>query len=185
MLKVKVDKFCSLSTSPSWQAWLFHLDAAVYRKFMRRLQESRGCNQNKDLMVELLKEFERMPGAVDKLFEFLSKHYPHMIVKEQQSQPPKIVDKAEPVAVPKLGQGGTIFPYYNPQILTYPRRQVFEGGDLDRRVREFLLDKLKSDFVIVDGKAYVEYLDRSDAQLVNKIPQKNWQIAAWRLKTGF
>lgn len=181
-MKVKVDKFCSLSTSPSWQAWLFHLDAAIYRKFMRRLQESRGCNQNKDLMVELLKEFEQIPGAVEKLFEFLSKHYPHMILKEDQ--PTKAPAKSQPAPAPKPNLGGAVFPYFNPQILTYPRRQIFEGDDLERRAKEFLLDKLKSDFVIVDGKAYVEYLERADAQLESKIPQKNWQIAAWRLKAG-
>lgn len=140
---------------------------------MGRLQESRGCNQNKDLMVELLKELERMPGAVEKLFEFLNKHYPYMIVKE--GQPPSKVSSS---------QSDLVFSYYNPQILTYPRRRIFEGVDLERQVKEFLLDKLKSDFVIVNGKAYVEYLEQSDAQLVNEVPQNNWQIAAWRLRTS-
>ncbi len=180
-MKVKVDKFCSLSTSPSWQAWLFHLDAAIYRKFMRKLQESRGCNQNKDLMVELLKEFEQVPGAVDKLFDFLQKHYPYMIVKDQADAKPK----AAPVSIKSASKvGGEIFPYYNPQIMTFPRRQIFEGDDLERRVKEFLLDKIKSDFVIVDGKAYIEYLERADSRLEKKIPQKNWLIALWRLKLG-
>lgn len=173
-VKVKVDKFCSLSTSPSWQAWLFHFDVPLYRKFMRQLQESRGCNQNKDIMVELLKELEKIPEGVEKLFEFLQKHYPHMIVKETAAQPEKKAAPAKPV--------GPVFSHFNPNVLTYPRRQILEGEDLRQRVQEFMLDKIKGDFVIVDGKAYVEFLERADAPLVDKIPAKNWQIAAWRLR---
>lgn len=174
MPKVKVDKFCGLSTSPSWQAWLFHLDGSLYRRFMKRLQESRGCNQNRDIMVELLKEMETIPGAVDKLFDFLGKHYPTMILKDQQgsSEPPR------PTKQPP------VFPYYNPSIVTYPRRLVLEGDDLKRQVQEFLLDKIKSDYVIVDGKAYVEYLERGDAAIADRVPAKNWLIAIWRLRSG-
>lgn len=171
-MQVRVDKFCSLSTSPSWQAWLFHLDMPIYRRFMRRLQESRGCNQNKDIMVELLKELEKVPDAVEKLFEFLTKHYPHMIVKDAQS-----------AAASKKKVSSAVFQYYNPNIRTYPRRQIFEGKDLEKQVREFLLDKIKSDYVIVDGRAYVEYLEQEDAKIAAKVPVSNWQIAAWRLKS--
>lgn len=173
MPKVKVDKFCGLSTSPSWQAWLIHTDISLYRKFRLRLQESRGCNQNRDIMVELLKELEQIPGATEKLFEFLKKHYPYMIVDES------VAPSASPIPVT---DAGPIFPHFNASILTYPRRQVFEGPNLQKRLQEFLLDKIKSDSVIVDGKAYVEYLERGDAALVDKVPQKNWQIAAWRLR---
>lgn len=174
-MKVKVDKFCSLSTSPSWQAWLFHFDVPMYRRFMRQLQESRGCNQNRDIMVELLKEMEKIPGGVEKLFEFLEKHYPHMIVREQKAE-------AKKAPAPVKSPVGPVFQHFNPNVLTYPRRQVLEGEDLRQRVQEFMLDKIKGDFVIVDGKAYVEFLERGDAPLADKIPAKNWQIAAWRLR---
>ncbi len=173
-MKIKVDKFCSLSTSPSWQAWLFHFDVAIYRRFMRQLQESRGCNQNRDIMVELLKEVEKVPEGVEKLFGFLEKHYPHMIVREASAQRPEPKKQTQPV--------GPVFQQFNPNILTYPRRQILDGDDLKQRVQEFMLDKIKGDFVIVDGKAYVEFLERVDVPLAEKIPAKNWQIAAWRLR---
>ncbi len=68
-------------------------------------------------------------------------------------------------------------------IVTYPRRQVFDGDNLERRTKEFLVDKLKSDYVIVDGKSYIEYLERRDITLSDQIPAKNWMIAAWRLRS--
>lgn len=170
-MRVIASKFCSLSTSPSWQAWLFHFDQSLYRRFMQRLQGSRGCNQNHDIMVEFLKELEKMPGGAEKLFEFLEKHYPHMIVRDSSAQ--------KPWSEPKRSVD-PVFPQFNPNVLTYPRRQILDGEDLVRRIQEFMLDKIKGDFVIVDGKAYIEFLERVDASLVDKIPLRNWLIASWR-----
>lgn len=175
-MKIKVDKFCSLATSPSWQAWLYHFEAPLFRKFRAQLQESRGCTQNKDLMVDLLREIEQRPGGTEKVAEFLNKHYPHMLLKEDGDDQPQ----AEAVH-----KGGPVFPYYNPDLLTFPRRVILEGGDdraLTRRAREFLVDKLKGDFVVLEGRVYIEFLTQKDAALVDQIPASNWQIAAWRLK---
>lgn len=168
-MKIRADRFCSLSTSPSWQAWLFHFDVTIYRRFIRRLQESRGCNQNREIMVELLKEIEAVDGGLDKLMEFLGKHYPHMIVGD-----------AKPATV---APANNVFPDFNPDILTYPHRRVFENQnrrELEKEVKGFLVGKAKSDFVISDGRAYVEYLEQSEADL--PVPLKSWLIAAWRSK---
>lgn len=175
-IKIKVDKFCSLSTSPSWQAWLYHFDAGLYRRFRTQLQESKGCNQNREIMTDLLKEVEQREGGTEKVFDFLTKHYPHMLVKDGQVQPP---------ADPKVA-GGPVFGYFNPDLLTYPRRVILEGGDereLTRRAKEFLVDKLKGDFVVVGGRAYVEFLSRVDVAVVEQVPAKNWMIAEWRLRS--
>lgn len=169
-IKIKVNKFCSLSTSPSWQAWLFHFSAELYRKFMGQIQQSRGCNQNRDIMIELLKEIDRI-GGTDKLLVFLHAHYPHMLV-----------DSESPSA--KIGIDDQIFPYFNPALMTYPRRRIIEGADLKQRVQEFLLDKLQSDYVIVGDRAYIEYLDRKDAEIAKMVPIKSWKISVWRLKSN-
>jgi len=170
-MKVKVDKFCSLATSPSWQAWLFHFDANLYKTFIKGLQASRGCGQNSDLMIKVLEEIGKLNGN-DKLLNFLQQHYPHALVDSQ----PKVEMKT--VAVDE------IFEHYNPNLLTYPRRIIFTGSsrELKTKVQSFLLDKIKSDFIIVDGKAYVEYLTNEDSQLKDSIPMKNWKIAAWKLR---
>lgn len=172
-MKVKVDQFCSLATSPSWQAWLFKFEQSIYRKFVKKLQESRGCNQNRDLMTETLLEVEKS-GGNDNLVAFLKENYPHMLM----------ADNGEPVKSVTPKDGDDIFEHYNPAILTYPRRMVLTGDNLQKRVRSFVLDKLKHDSVIVGDKAYIEYLDKSDKAFAEQIPPKNWRIAAWRLRSS-
>jgi hypothetical protein len=172
-VRVRVDKFCSLSTSPSWQAWLFHFDQGVYRKFIKKLQASRGCDQNKELMIDLLKEIETIPQGNDKLLDFLTKHYPYMLVDDEGRRLPR---------QQALAGLDDIFEHYNPDILTYPRRFIITGAahELNRKVKEFLLDKIQSDYVIVGDRAYIEYLKKEDASVKEQIPMRNWRIAAWR-----
>ncbi len=168
-MKIVASKFCSLSTSPSWQAWLFNYDAKLYKIFITKLRAARGCNQNSDVMIETLKEIDSAGGTA-KLLEFLRSHYPHMLVIDDRSK--------------QTHSDVNIFPYYNPNILTYPRRQIFSGDDVEFQVKEFLINKISSDYVIINGKAYVEYLESSDIHVKDKVPLNNWLIAQWRTNNG-
>lgn len=165
-MNVKVEQFCSLATSPSFQSWLFHHNGDIYRRFINRLRESRGCGENRELMKDLLVEIQDNGGG-DAIAEFLMKHYPHMIEGGVKTQ---------------AGDYDEVFTHYNPSILTYPRRIIFTGPkrELSKKVREFELDKLKSDHIIVGDRAYIEYLEKSDAAIAEQIPLSNWQIAAYR-----
>ena len=165
-MNVKVHQFCSLATSPSWQAWLFHHDEMIYRRFIRRLQASRGCGENKELMKDLLQQIQDA-GHSDDVADFLKKHYPHMI---------------EGGVVTSKGDFDNIFTHYNPNILTYPRRIIFTGPkrELLKRVMEFSLDKLKTDHIIVGERAYIEYLEKSDSPIAEQIPFSNCQISQYR-----
>jgi hypothetical protein len=162
-MKIRADKFCSLSTSHSWQAWLHGYNVDLWTKFMIRLRESRGCNHNRDIMMATLKEIEAKGGG-EALMAFLEKNYPTMVIHE----PTPMKADAE------------VFPGYNPGILTYPRRTMMTGPELERRVQRFMGDKLKSDHIIVNGVAYIEYLLPEDAALVAKIPDRNWMVRAYR-----
>ncbi len=169
-MQVKINKFCALATSPSWQAWLFHFNQGLYQKFFNKLQVSRGCNQNRDLMIELLKEIELVPGGTESILTFLQKHYPSVLNN----------GIAQPSVVRTSPATNKVFEYYNPNLLTYPRRLVIEHGEVERLAIEFIRDKIRSDFVIVDGKAYIEYLLASDEPIKDKIPTDNWVIRRWR-----
>jgi len=166
-MQILTERFCSLSTSPSWQAWLYHHNVDIYRKFINSLNGSRGCGENRELMKEVLSTIDDNGGGPD-LSEFLLKHYPDMVEGGVTST--TIDDNYE------------IFPNYNPDILTYPRRIIFTGPkrELMQRVRSFLLDKIQSDFIISDGRVYVEYLKAEDAEIMRQIPQSNWQISQYR-----
>lgn len=125
-------------------------------------------------MVEVLEEIDKAGG--DNLIEFLQKHYPHMLsgqstVRQQREDAQALKDDH-------------IFPHYNPNILTYPRRQIFVGPQsmLSGKVQEFLLDKFRGDHIIIKERAYIEYLEKSDATIADQIPQSNWLISQYRLR---
>lgn len=119
-------------------------------------------------MIELLKEIENIDGG-EQMFAFLQTNYPHIIVSEKEKQP-------------KTNINDQVFKYYNPNILTYPRRIILEGNkaQLLQKVQNFIVDKIKSDYVIINNRAYVEYLMQADANLKDQIPLNNWQIAIYR-----
>jgi hypothetical protein len=162
-MRVRADKYCSLATSHSWQAWLHGYNVDVWTKFMARLRESRGCNNNRDIMMATLQEIESGGGG-EALLAFLNKNYPAMVIHE-------------PTPIP---QNVEVFPDYNPGILTYPRRTTISGPELERRVQKFMRGKLKAEHVIVNGTAYVEYLLPEDAALASQIPDRSWQVRVWR-----
>lgn len=123
-------------------------------------------------MVEVLAEIDKA-GGNDKLLAYLHQHYPHILVSKQ----------AAPAAVKDSDE---IFENYNPDLLTYPRRIIFEGeaSELRSKVQSFLVDKIKSDFVIVGDRAYVEYLTSEDTAIKDLIPITNWRVALWRQKAS-
>ena len=169
-MQIITSKFCSLATSPSFQAWLYNYDAELYRRFITKLRDAQGCGENRELMKALLAEIERLGGA-DIILDFLQKNYPNMI--EGGVKAPAATDNYD-----------NIFTHYNPSILTYPRRIIFTGPkqELKKKVHEFLLNKLKSDYIIVDSRAYVEYLEQSDIAVEKKIPLTSWLISQYRLR---
>ena len=161
-MKLKIDRFCSLATSPSWQGWLHKFNSDIYADFMKRLQSSRGCGHNQQIMTDILKLVDSS-GGNDNLIDFLKQNHPHVLID----------DGSKSVMV-------KVFDNYSPHILTYPRRLIIVGGDLRGKVKQCLSDKIKSDFVIVDDHAFVEYLTNSDSHLVDLIPASNWAVTKWK-----
>ena len=160
-MKIKTSEFCQLASTPSWQGWLYHFNIDLYKDFIAKLRESKGCGHNKDLMTELLAKIDRIPDGNDKLLQFLGTHYRHILIED------------------------TVFPNYVPGILTYPRRLIMTDENpllLSRKVKAFLLDKLKYDTLTIGNTAYIEYLLITDDNVVNDIPMDSWKIAAWRLQ---
>lgn len=166
-MKIKTDQFCSLATSPSLQTWLYNNDAELYRNFIGRLQRSRGCSQNRELMLELLTEIENR-GNGKSLAQFILSNYPHMI------------DGGKPTK--NYYEDNVVFSNYHPNVLTYPRRIIIEGESrlFNKKAVEFLLDKMKGDYIVVGDKLYIEYLEKKDKLIANSIPLSNWQIANYR-----
>ena len=156
-----------------WQSWLYNYDIWIYKTFLVKLHESTGCNANRELMADTLRLIDKRGGG-DVLSEFLQVHHPDVIqnlVTAEQAR-----DDAETI------NNHGVFEVYSPDIVTYPRRMIFVGAkaDLIKRVQEFLADKFKHDHIIIDDRAYIEYLTVLDSSISNQIPEKNWLIAAYR-----
>jgi hypothetical protein len=119
-------------------------------------------------MLRLLTDIQNT-GGNNSLIAFISKNYGHMI------------DGGDIVE----SNGGDVFVGYNPNILTYPHRVIFSGDSrsLLKKAKEFLLDKLSGDYIIVGDKLYIEYLNKSDSRISGSIPIDNWQIANYRRKS--
>ncbi len=159
-MKLKVELFCALATSISWQTWLYHFDAEIYRSFITKLYKARGCGENKIVMIDILEEIQKI-GGDEQLLRFLNENYPHVINNEAKA------------GIDKHG----VFPGYNENIVTYPHRKIFT----DKKEADKLISKKgRYDYIIVGDLIYVEYLERSEDHLFDKIPDKNWQIAAYR-----
>lgn len=174
--QIKVDQFCGLSTSPAWQAWLYRFSADLYQELAAHLRTSKGCGANRDKMMELMTRINATPQGSDKLLEFLRGSFPHVVEQAApQAAVPQVVSAPTPARVP--------FERYDPRLLTFPRRQMFEGQDqseLTRRVHAFLADKVRSDWVIVGDKAYVEYVPSEHARVAGSVPEKNWLVTKWK-----
>jgi len=159
-MNIKVELFCSLATSPEWQTWLYKYDGSLYKKFIAKLRASKGCNDNRENMVAILDEIQAH-GNSDKLYEFLRIKFPYIIKETKKS-----INK--------------VFTNYVPNVLTYPRRIIINSNNCESEAKRFVASKGISDFIIVDGAVYIEYLERSEMHLKDKIPEASWQIRTYR-----
>jgi len=172
-MKILTEKFCILATSPSWQSWLYNYNTGLYDSFLAKLRVSAGCNANREIMADVLRKIDRLNGEGD-LFDFLSVYHPDVIQEDITTE--QIRSDSESFDV------HNVFEVYKPDIITYPHRIIFVGSpdDLRQQIKEFIADKIKHDFIIIDDRAYIEYLTKSDLKIVDQIPEKNWQITTYR-----
>jgi hypothetical protein len=162
-LKVRTSTFCGIATSPVWQSWLFEYSQDLYRNFMAKLHESKGCAENRQIMMDLLDGIQK-DGHEDVLVAFLQQRFPTALL-------------ANPAPAGKIDNN--IFPDFTPGVLTYPHRHIIDSGDnIQQQIAEFLKDKGRSDILVKNGVAYIEYLLPEEKDM--DVPATNWLIRAWK-----
>lgn len=164
-MNLRISKFCSIATSATWHTWLFSIDRAIYQRFIKRLHISKGCSQNNDIMLDILKDL-KASGYYDQLMDYLNNQHPDIVIK------PNIVTKT-------LSED-PIFGYYNPSLITYPRRIILSGSDLESVAKSFVSDKLAFEYIIFNNRAYIEFLLNIDENIMMKLPPENWKIRAFK-----
>jgi len=165
-MSIKINNFCSLSTSPSFQAWLYNLNSELYSRFTEEMRKSGGCARNAQIMQLVLNDIKNI-GKYDELLEFLQREHPHVLDMKVSK-----IDKIN----------NNVFPDYNIDVLTYPHRLVLKGdlNSLNKEIDLLKRFKFKVDFVIEGGFAYIEYLDKHEKGISEEIPEENWRTVIYR-----
>ena len=164
-MKLVLSQLCNLSISKSWHNWLYDFDKNIYTNFIQLMRESKNCSDNKKAMLIIVNKIKEGQDAA-MFYEYLHLNHPLAITGHK-------FDK----------EVNRVFEDYDPNIKTYPKRVIMSNNNkkaLLNRVKSFARNKICCDYIIIDDKAYIEYLDNDELDIIDNIPNKNWLIAAYR-----
>lgn len=158
-MKINPTYFCSLSSSTSFLSWLKNHNGELYQQLIVELRESKGCTQNATIMLRILNKLNDAAESRILLYDFLREKYPHIIINDNSN-----------IEVP-------VFGYYDPTLLTIPRRVILSSED---EAISFLSSKADGDYVVVENKVYVEFIPLDLIYLISAVPNKNWLVRVWK-----
>lgn len=136
-----------------------------------------GCSENRVKMFEVLQTITKNRPWAIALESFLSKNFPAMIIDDAKASTPKVAAK-------EAGNKHRVFSYYDPTLATFPRRIIFSDGNLEKKIHDFCAKQFYCEWIVIDDRAYVEYVPLDAASHKSNIPEKNWQIRAFKKKSN-
>ena len=169
-MKINPKEFCYLSQSEVFLDWLYSISPPLHAGLVDHLKKGLGCGSNKQAMLNLLKTITENSIWVSSISNFLRDNFPAIIVEDDI----KIINKHG------------VFDYYDPMLATYPRRMIIldESGNLKEAVLSFCAKHGYCDYVIVEDRAYIEYLPQELLSIKNDIPSQNWQVKIYKAKNA-
>ena len=161
MIDIDKQSFCGLSTSNLWHTFLFDLDQDTYKEFVAEMRQNRGCEHNRKTMEKYYQIMMGNNSYSKKFIEFIEVNFPFMVKRKQQQ-----------VAVdPEFDK------LFRSNVLTYTRRTIVYNN-----LHDFVADKLKYDVYNDSEKYYVEYLEKSDMAIADKIPEDKWILSKYKAR---
>jgi hypothetical protein len=159
-MKIKTDLYCSLASHPLWQQWLKDTDENLYGVFIEKFRASKSCSNNARIMVELLPDIESA-GLKDKLMNFLVVNFPNAVIRDDNSEYITSIER-----------------YFTSNTFTYPRRTILiaDNAEINNLLLKFLDGKIQYEYMLAEGKAYIEYLNVEDIEVQGKIPETKWLL---------
>jgi hypothetical protein len=180
-MNINMRHFCTLATSPEWQTWLYNYSKEYYKDLIDHLRTSSGCGSNSAKMTEILNKIKNGSGG-PKLESFLTQTFPQVLNKPKCGA--KGIRKSTVVESAQKMDLHDVFEYYNPSLVTYPRRLIMAGLDLEKKISDFLRNKSIYEHIVIEDRVYIEYLNPEENNLAKDIPEHNWQIKKYRTKNN-
>ncbi len=111
-------------------------------------------------MVDLLPDIE-VAGLKEKLMEFLVINFPSAVIRDENTEYIASIER-----------------YFTGNTLTYPRRTILlaDNADINNMLLKFLDGKIQYEYMLAEGKAYIEYLNVEDIEVQGKIPETKWLL---------
>ena len=180
MKKINSNEFCYLAKSELFLTWLKNLNVDLHTDLVRFLMSGQGCAENRAKMYEVLQIIVKNRQWAISLESFLSKHFPAIITDDAKMAAPA----PRRLASKEVENKHKVFTYYDPALATFPRRIIFSGNGLQKKVTDFCARQFYSEWIIVEDRAYVEYIQPGASTQKSDIPEKNWQIRAFKKKSS-
>jgi len=176
MKKINSNEFCYLAKSELFLTWLKNLDSAMHTDLISFLMSGKGCSENRTKMYDLLQAITRNRQWALALESFLMQNFPAMIIDDSR-------DIKTSTRTKEVENKHNVFSYYDPSLATFPRRIIFYSDDLQKDVRDFCARQFYCEWIIIEDRAYIEYIPHDAAAYKSEIPEKNWQIRAFKKKS--
>jgi hypothetical protein len=183
LYRVRSKQFCILSREMLWQSWLHSVAPDLYDDLIKHLETSSGCRSN-TIKMEIIQKQLEIRGMSSKMVTFLLKNYPATV---EEVHEPSDLPTGPKSDILLAGASQSIFKSYNPNLLTFPQRLIFENNDVDvlyRDTLEFIRNKVSVDYLIIDNRSYIEYFKTKYAAESKVIKMNNRELYRYRQSRG-
>jgi hypothetical protein len=190
-MKIKVNSFCSVSRHPAWHAFLGRVSPDILEDLKVFLRTNTGCKSARIKMVEIYQKLYAR-GKDSEFEDFIRQQFPYMEEHSESNTKscavrPKPKPRRKKIAKQENLNRHGVFKSYQPSLLTFPHRLILVDNNDERllkSVSQFLSDKIKIDYIIIEDRAYVEYLLPKYAEVQNKLRPEALEIEQYRRRNS-
>jgi hypothetical protein len=153
-------------------------------KLLKHLKKNKGCKSNREVMQIIRRKLDERDLSV-KLVKFLRQIFPLalrpvMTIENNKATP-------EPPKINKVSEMNKhkVFKIYKPHILTFPHKLIMRDGDpvlLEKKAKRFIKTKIRTDYIIIEDTAYIEYFDPRFREEADQIDPATREIDQYRRK---
>lgn len=196
-LKLNTSKFCALSRNSDFNKWLRDIASDLHSTLVQ-VRKQPGCKSNREYMMTIYRNLYAR-GKGQELETFIKSRFSYLIEKEIEESRPGVpvveqtINRVQPklpkVKAPKPEELNKhkVFKMYKPNMLVFPQKKIIVEENPDtllKVVKKFLSNKIGTDYIIIEDRAYIEYFDQKYAVVNERIKKEAREIYQYRLENG-